>query len=541
MNGSSSFASVANAALRLTGDLAIIGWFKLNSVNTSGSFLRCFVSCAGPTNGDGVLYALSVKSNGAIEYRHTASAGEVLVTTATGTVKTAQFYSIAVRRVANGPNQDVEIYLDNRLVANSAVTVNGSPVSMPVPPPAANASAVFSVGRLQRVADSAFWDGLVDEISVHSVARAYQPYLIAAYYQAALRSGTTQLTATDNVVAVSSYEMGSGVRWWCVERDRDLYVVKESPFGQFGSETRLTTPGGGNSSNTGRPELVYDAATDTLYVFFFAGNRIYKLTASSTDDPATINMPFTADTGGIIKSLENVDGGRVGEGSGQRDPRPDDDLVYVNRQPVKIGFTDPALNYVGEGSGDVLTFTRGSPSAPSIAFVERPSPDGFGVFVGPKNSQETGYIVYRLDGGIATVLGTPTLPYPGATAYFMPVAPRVLGRGYFARALDASGRQTDVVTTTIYDNFNSGVLVPGGARWDFGRDGDLSDYGLVGEGSAQRHPRDDDFVYVNRAPVKFSTQDPDTNLLGEGAGGPGGRGNADGAGSWTQSGTTRII
>jgi Concanavalin A-like lectin/glucanases superfamily len=306
LNGTSSFASVTSPLLRLTSDWLLLGWFKLDTVNTGGSLLRCFVSCGGPTVGDGVLYALSVKNNGALEYRHTAAAGEVLVTTAVGTIRTAQFYSVAVRRIANGPDQDIEIYLDNQLVAITSVTVNGSPSALPVPPPAANASAIFSVGRLQRVADSAFWDGLVDEVSIHDTARPYQPYLIAAYYQAALRSATTKLTATDNVVAVSSYEMGSGVRWWCVERDRDLYVVKESPFGNFGSETRLTTPGGGNSSNTGRPELLYDAALDTLYVFFFAGNRIFKLTANSTDDPATVNMPFTADTGGIIKSMVGV-------------------------------------------------------------------------------------------------------------------------------------------------------------------------------------------------------------------------------------------
>jgi hypothetical protein len=538
MNGTSSFAAITSSALRLTGDLALIGWFRLTSVNTTGSFLRCFVSCAGPTTGDGVLYALSVKNNGALEYRHTAAAGEVLVTTAVGTIKTNQFYSVAVRRVANGGNQDVEIYLDNALVPATSVTVNGSPSALPVPPPAANASAVFSVGRLQRVADSAFWDGLVDEVSVHNVARAKQPYLIAAYYQAALRSATTKLTATDNVVSLSSYEMGSGVRWWCVERDRDLYVVKESPFGQFGSETRLTTPGGGNSSNTGRPELLYDAAADTLYVFFFAGNRIYKLTANSTDDPATINMPFTADTGGIIKVLDNVDGGRLGEGAGQRHPLIDD-FTYVNRQPVKIGFTDPDTNFVGEGAGDQGTFTSGSPDTPSIAFVTRPSPDGFGIVFGPKNTQMAGYVAYRIEGGATAQLTTPIYDSDRGT-YFIPIATRVYGRGYFVRALLPGGLLTDVMSLVIYDRFNEGFLV-GDARWDFGRDGDVADSGLLGEGGAQRDPQDSDITYVNRSPVKFSTQDPDTNLLGDGAGGPGGTGNADGVGTWTQAGTTRII
>lgn len=537
LNGSSSFATVTSAALRLTGDWLFIGWFKLDTVNTSGSLLRCFVSCAGPTTGDGVLYAVSVKNNGALEYRHTAAAGEVLVTTGVGTIKVGQFYSVAVRRVANGPNQDVEIYLDNVLVPIVSVTVNAVSSSLPVPPPAANAAAVFSVGRLQRVADSAFWDGLVDEASIHNSARSYQPYLIAAYYQAALRSATSKLTATDNVVSLSSYEMGSGVRWWCVERDGDLYCVKESPFGSFGSETRLTTPGGGNSSNTGRPELLYDSASDTLYVFFFAGNRIFKLTAGSTDDPATINMPFTADTGGIIKSLENVDGGRVGEGSGQREPRPDVDIVYVNRQPVKIGFTDPDTNMLGEGAGDQQTFTLGVPNAVSIAFVEK-TPGNFGLFIGPNDSDVGGYIAYRLDGGASTVLTTPVLD---SGVYFTPIATRVYGRGYFAQALTRDGRPSGVFSPVIVDTFNEGVLV-GGTAWAFGRDSSLSDYGLLGEGSAQREPRPDDIVYVNRTPVKFVFADLDTNALGEGSGGPGGNGLAEsGAGTWTQAGTTRNL
>lgn len=539
LNGSSSFASVTDAALRITGDLALIGWFKLTSVNTAGSLLRCLISCGGPTTGDGTLYAISVKSTGALEYRHTSASGEVLVTTAAGTVRTTQLSSVAVRRKANGGNQDIEIYLDNRAVPVVDVTVNGVASSLPVPPPAANASAVFSVGRLQRVADSAFWNGLVDEISVHSTAREYQPYLIAAYYQAALRSGTTKLTATDNISNVSSYEMGAGVRWWCVERDRDLYVVKESPFGQFGTETRLTTPGGGNSSNTGRPELLYDLASDTLYVFFFAGNRIYKLTANATDDPATINMPFTADTGGIIKSLENADGGRVGEGSAQREPRPEVDITYVNRQPVKVGVEDPATNYFAEGSGQEASYTLGSPSPISIAFITLPAPDGFGVVLGPKETENSGYLVYTLDGNASSLLGS--APYDfGRGTYFMPVATRVYGRGYYARAKLPGGRLSDVFSSVIYDKLNEGMAA-GDYRWDFGRDGDLNDSGLLGEGTAQRSPREEDFTYVNRTPVKFSTQDPDTNLLGDGSAGAGGRGNADGTGSWTQAGTTRII
>jgi hypothetical protein len=176
----------------------------------------------------------------------------------------------------------------------------------------------------------------------------------------------------------------------------------------------------------------------------------------------------------------------------------------------------------------------------SISFIERPAPDGFGVFVGPNDGETSGYVVYRLDGGAATALPTPTLIFPGANTFFAPIATRVYGRGYFAEALDVMGRRTGVYSPVIVDRFNEPTLFSD-YRWDLGRDGDLSDSAPVGEGSAQRSPDENDFTFVNRAPVKFSAVDPDTNLLGDGAGGPGGSGNADGAGTWTQSGTTRII
>lgn len=539
LNGTSSYASVTSSLLRLAGDWLLIGWFKLTSVNNSGSLLRCFVSCAGPTTGDGVLYALSVTSTGALQYRHTAASGEVLVTTAAATIKIQQFYSVVVRRVANGGNQDIEIYVDNKLVAASTITVNGVPSTMPVPPPAANASAVFSVGRLQRVADSAFWDGLVDEVSIHDSARSYQPYLLAAYYQTALRASTTKLTATNNIVSLSSYEMGAGIRWWCVERDKDLYVVKESPFGQFGSETRLTTPGGGGSAGTGRPELLYDAAADVLYVFFFAGNRIYKLTAGSTDDPATINMPFTADTGSILKVLDNVDGGRLGQGSGQREPLISD-FTYVNRTPVKLGFTDTDTNYLGSGSGDQGTYTLGTPNAPSVAFVEYPSAGMLQLVFGPRDAEMGGYIVYRLDGGAAVALSAPTFDSTRGL-YYLAIPTRVYGRGYLVQALTNEGLPSGVFSTILVDRFLEGFTTIDGLKIDFGRAGDLWDSTVLGQGSGQREPLISDLTYVNRTPIKFSTQDPDTNLLGLGAGGPGGSGNSDGVGTWTQAGTTRII
>jgi hypothetical protein len=211
----------------------------------------------------------------------------------------------------------------------------------------------------------------------------------------------------------------------------------------------------------------------------------------------------------------------------------------VNRQPVKIGFTDPDTNLVGEGFGQNGDYVLGSPNTPSIAFVTKPAPDGFGIVFGPKDTEMSGYVAYKIEGGAPAALAAPVYD-PISASYFVPIATRVYGRGYFVQALTKGGLLSGVFSLVIYDRFSEGILV-GDFRLDFGRDGDSADSGLLGEGSSQREPLDSDFTYVNRSPVKFSTQDPDTNLLGEGAGGPGGNGNADGAGTWTQAGTTRNI
>lgn len=516
-DGTSSFASVTSALLRLTGDLTLMGWVKLNSVNSGGTQLRCLVSCAGPTTGDNQLYSLSVTLSGALTYRHDSASGPVIASTAANVIRTGQFYFIVVRRVANGLDQDVEIFVDNVQKALATITVNGVPQSLPVPPPAANASAIFSVGRSQKETNSAFWDGFLDEISVHNVARAFHAYLIDAYYRGALRATTTKLTATNTVVAVSSYEMGAGVRWWCIERDKDLYVVKESPFGNFGPEIRLTTVGGGNSSLTGSPELIYDVASDTLYVFFVAGNRIFKLSANSTDDPATVNMPFTADTGTIIKSVDNADGGRIGDGGAQREVRASD-ITTNTYTAVKVASFDLGAYPVGDG-GSLMdaVISRGSPNQPQISFITIPTL-GFGVVVGPKDTEMGGYKVYSLEGGAAVLMAVPTL-LP-TNVYFVAISPRVYGRGYYAEALNPKGTPTGLYSEVIVDRANEVRTSPTGIL-QFGLDGDGFDFdgGSVGDGGALREVLPaSDFSYVNRTPVKLSLQDPDTNNVGDGGG-----------------------
>lgn len=517
-NGTSSFASITTAGLRLVGDLTLMAWVKLGSYNGGGSQLRAFVSCGGPLTTDNSYYSVAVTAQGALRYSHTSASGEVVVLTATGTIRTNQFYFVQVRRAdVGGGNQSIELYVDNVLKPAASVTVNGVPSALPVPPPALNApdNTVFSVGRSQRETNTAYWDGYIDELSVHDIARPYHAYLIDSYYRGALRSTTTKLSATNTVLAVSSYEMGAGVRWWCVERDKDLYVVKESPFGSFGPETRLTTVGGGNSSQTGAPELLYEASTDTLYVFFVSGNRIYKLTANSTDDPATINMPFTADTGGIIKAVDLVEGGRFGEGGGQREVLTSD-FTYVNRQPVKVSLTDPDTNSLGEGGGQSFTYPTQPPHVPQVAFITLPSPYGFGFVIGPVDSMMGGYAAYDVTGGQFVPLTVVLLP-DLTNRYFVSISPRTYGRRFVAEALNPDGKKTGVFSDVLVDRFSEALDDPYG-RILVGEGGDLTETLATGEGGGQREVLLTDFTYVNRTPVKMSLQDPDTNTLGDGGG-----------------------
>lgn len=523
-DGVTSYASVTSPLLRLTGDLTLMAWAKLVSYNSGGTQLRCILSCGGPLTSDNTLYALNVTLNGALQYRHTSASGEVVVQTADGVIRTNQFYMIQVRRVANGGNQDVEIYIDNVLMTPAVITVNGVPQAMPVPPPAANAGAVFSLARSQKETNSAFWDGFIDEVSVHDVARPYHAYLIDSYFRNALRAPTTKLTATNTVVAVSSYEMGAGVRWWCVERDKDLFVVKESPFGSFGPETQLTTVGGGNSSLTGAPELIYNPATDTLYVFFVSGNRIYKLTANSTDDPATINMPYTADTGTVLKSLDNVDGGRQAEsGQGLREPVASD-LTRIDYSPIKL-FT-PDTGSIGEGAYGVMAPGNqdapysGTPNPVSLVFMTVPGL-GFGLVMGPTDSEMGGYRVFRYTGQTAVLMAAPVAIADGR--YFVSISPRVYGASYFAEALQRNGKPSGVFSAVIVDRFNEPIVngaVP--TVVSVGLDGDNMDSGEQGEGSqGLRELTFNDLTYVNRSPIKLSFQGV-TGNIGEGGHGQSG-------------------
>lgn len=512
-NGSSSFASVTSARLRLIGEASFLAWGQLNLYNGGGSTLRTILSCGGPTTGDNLLYFVGVDSTGRLVYKHTASGGSVVVRTASSTIRTAQFYNISVRRVASGLNQVIEFFVDNVQIPVADVTVGGITSAFPVPPPVANSSAIFSVGRSQKEADSAFWQGLLDEVSVHDVARSFQPYLKGSYYRVALRNTTSRLSSTNSIISIASSDMVAGIRWWCYERDKDLYVVRESPFGFFGSETRLTTPGGGASTLAGMPELLYDLATDTLYVFFVAGNSIYKLTAQSTDAPATINMPFTADTGGIIKSVDNAEGGGFGNGGGQREVIPAD-ITYVNRSPVKVFGEDLPSFDLGNGGGQRSVIQFNPVPVPSADFMTRSS--SFGVVVGPLHSKVGGYRILRVAGGANQVLGTASLTSEGHFYFLAFPTPPLYGDVFYAESLYRNGEPTGIFSNAIIYRMFEPILER--SVYVIGREGDGTDTMSCGNGGGQRQLIPEDIIYVNRTPVKISGEDSPAFDLANGGG-----------------------
>lgn len=527
----SAYASITLARLRITGDGVFTGWFKLSSVNNSGSLLRAFVSCAGPTTGDNQLFGLYVDNGGRLVYKHSSASGEVVVRTGINVIRINQYYNVAVLRSSGGTQ--VQLFVDNFNIPIADVTVNGGASSLPVPAPSANASAIFSVGRSQKETDSAFWDGLVDEVSVHNTARLYQPYLRGAYFRAALRSGTSRITSTNTILSVASSDMGSGVRWWCYERDKDLYVAKESPFGFFGPETRLTTPGGFNATTTTKPELIYDAATDVLLVVFVAGNRIFKLTATSTDDPATINMPFTADAGSILKLLENIELWRGGDGyGGQREPL-STDITIVSKPPIKIGIDDVTwvgADGVGANTPDPSLGMAPPVHVPLVAFVTD-AVLGFGVSISAKDFTQATYAAYKIVGGLAIPMAAPVYMASNYGMYFAAISPRVDKQRYVIEVLDKSGNHTRFFSEVLEDRLQfepyvgdaaNSIFLPGYLTWESGSLGD--GYG------GQRELLTWELVSVNKVPLKFALQEPTIADIGDGYGGQ--------LGSCTQNGVT---
>jgi hypothetical protein len=514
-NGSSTYSARADTALlKLTGDMTLIVWPTLDQVNSSGSHLRCILECGGTTSiqADNILYGLYVSDAGELIYRHEHGAGLVVeFKTTVATIKTGRYYAIVVVRSANV----LTLYLDNKLTAWASATVDGAshPVGTAVTAPDGGTNALLTMGKSPKAVDGAFWYGTLDEVSIHNLARPYQPYLLSIYYKLTLSNSFYRLTAYNTVKSVAAAEMGGGSRWWVYERDQSLYAVRENTLGLFTPEVQLTT--GGLQPNgtvapggTEKPTVVYDKANDLLVVAFIGSGRVYRLTAKVGDAPQTQAMPYTVDTAGIVKVRDSDEGIRLGAGAGSRAPL--NDLAYTNRYPLKF----PTSDSMGAGAGGGDTKELMQPQS-SSAYYAAPGDlkftgvDSFGLLWSWTNT--AGFAVFTELYGVATRIGTvmaATKDSSGRTMGFFPITSRQYQRRYFVKPLFWNGTLRTVMsnivedllaTADIYDyRYPTSVV--------YNRNDDDPHSAPLGSGNGLRVG---DFtpIYINRTPLKLPTAD----------------------------------
>ncbi len=506
-DGTNTIARPADSTRFATlGELTIIAWVILDSVNNLGDLLRPVLCFDGPTGAqaDNTTFGLFVDNTGAIVYRYDRGAGQpVLYKTAPGTIRTGRYYSLAlVQQNAGGGEVTVRFYLQNRLIPWASATVNGVPVADPndkVPGPqmVSNPTGLLTIGGTQK--STSKWQGVVDEVSIHDTPRAKTPYLDAAYFGITQALQFTRLTAHGNVRTLGAVEMGGGTRWWCYERDQSIYVIRENSLGLFSSEILLTTGGTlrqqpvptGTPMPGGveQPRLAYDPVSDTLLVAFIGAGHVYKLTAASADPPATLGMPYSQDDfgAGILKLRDATD-------------------LYPS------GLGEPKTN----GEVGVLLNGRSTQTPAIIDFVHVPS---FGIAV--SGASPYGYIVYMDAGG--TAIPVAVLPSAATGRAYIPfnyffgaVGSRAFGATFFALPRDSGGNPIPGLTSNrITDSLGAWGLDGGDPNkilWN--RYGDAPDEEYltnVGEANA-RHP---EWTQVSSFPVKYAQDDTYTSGAGE--------------------------
>lgn len=496
-DGSTTYAYPADSApYRLVDSHSIIVWIIINSMNQSGDLLRPIVSCdgAGGTTADNTLYALSVDNAGRVVYRFDRNAGEPTVfRTAAGVIKTNRYYSLALARSVSGGLASVTLFIDNQPEPWASVTVNGvtqgDPAAAVAAPNTTGSTAELRVGASLK--SSSKLDGVVDELSLHDVARAYASYFKDAYFSITRSLAFTRITNHGDIRTVGSAEMGGGSRWWVYERAGSLYAIRENSLGLFSQEVWLTTAGtlpSGVASPAGveQPRLAYDPVSDVLLIVFVGGGRVFKITAKSSDAPSTQNMPLTQDTGSILKASDAYDISRIGVGS-----------------PMASG----------DGVGrDVNSDTL---SAPTLVFVDVPS---FGIAVVGSNSY--GYALYRTIAGVEQFLGyakgTKNSQRGGMTDWywFIPVASRVPWAAYRAFPLTSKGGISLNGSNMLYD-YSSDMFELTPARLVYNLNGEAPD-DILAPGAGGPVQVQDGLVLVNRQPVKMQVVDADSLKIGSG-------------------------
>ena len=496
-NGSTTYCSIADSSgFRISGDLTILTWSRLDGTNTGGSLLRCIMACDGTTGAqaNNTQFALFVDNNGALIYRHEYSTGLIVqFTSAASIIKANAFREIGIIRKTNGSGQcTISLILDNVQTSWASCSVNsvGQSPTVAVPYPDGGSTATFKVGKSDKASDNAFWYGSQDELTIHNIARSFKPYCQAAYYAVALSPLLSKITGHSNVSNVSTADLGGGVRWWTYERDQDIYIVREAPLGLFWPEVRLTSGPGNTPAGATVPAVVYDAVNDLLTVFFIVSGHIYKITASAADIPTTQTVLNLADT---ISAIKMNDGA-----SPQNNPAfgasttttaggtlfilPT--FTTVSHLPVKLRFASDPSFPAGTAGGSLLfdSLTLGSATStgiyqgilPTATFV---NPNSYRVAM-PVSAAISGYQVYARYGGADVLLGSALLQ---GSSYWYYVITRQTGVQYYAIPLDLKGQPlTYKKTNTITDQ--GGRAIDIGITVVYGRDGDGVDTVFQGAG-----------------------------------------------------------
>jgi hypothetical protein len=505
-DGSTVFASPSSStSFQVGGNLSLICWAQFTSLNSSGSNLRTLICCDGTTSGsaDNTQYNLSVDGTGAVVLKHEhGSAVPVIFKSAGNVIQINKFFSIAVTRTVSAGIASALLYVNNVLVAWASITDNGVTTASPLAP-SGGTTATLKIGKSGKASDSAYMAGLIDEVSIHNTARPSQPYLVAAYYRITLSVTSARLTAFGSIKSLGSADMGGGNRWWVYERDQNLFVVRENSLGFYSSEVQLTTSGttvlgASVPGAVSQPEVLYDAASDTLLVSWLSANKVFKLTATAEDAPSTQNMPYSADTSGQVKVDSITEAFHDGVGGGD--------------QPRVFG-----------GNGDGGSMGEATPGSITIQFANLSALGGFGVMV--PDSDAYGYALFQVRGGaaqrIATLSTVVTGSPLGAYYYFYPISVRVTGTQYYVRPLRKNGTLGVNYSNVITDWTGSAqLLTADGLSLKVNSDGgDIPDGYSPGIGEATDRPLQDLIYLVNHQPLKVNAVDPDASLNTVGCGG----------------------
>lgn len=425
-DGALTYAAPADSSIFRIGLNCFIAWVILDSVNQVGDQLRPIITLEGPGVGanDATDFGLYVDNDGAVVLRLTASGNlPCLLKTAPGLIRVNRYYSMAVTvALAQGPPVGLNgivalLWLNNVAVPWASFTVNGVPQADPNAEgpirAACGGTTVITVGGAKKTTSK--WHGVLDEMSIHSAVRAFDPYLKAAYFRLTLAQTFTRLTTLGTVKVLAATDMGGGTRWWCYERDQSIYVIRENSLGLFSPEVQLTgsptlTGGAIMPGGVGQPRLAYDAVSDVLVVAFIGAGRVYKVTALSSDAPTSLVMPLTADVGGVIKASDNRDAFRIGASAGPGSERMQQAAVLQDLLPA------------------------------TIAFLPIPS---FGVRV--TGTYQWGYAVFQIVGAAEVLLGyargpTQTARVEAPGYWHVPVVSRLAGASYKAYPITRDGR-----------------------------------------------------------------------------------------------------